>query len=711
MNKQRKTSNILNVFQYNETTKAVTLPSTLDLTAPGSSDDSTKAPTTAWVRALISSLGYVTLASDQTITGLKTIVRSGDVLNFKIGTDNLYALKIVYNQNELVESGEATWSFANTFNNGSGTGITTTPISFFRGVLVTGQRLLSASVNTNLIAYYGNNPSGRYPVFAYNTGVQQFASSIIVGETAGVVNAATGAIADLPAGVVANFKGRVIGSNAVNNNEFVTLGQIPSLTGYVTGTGASGQVAYFTGTSAIASGSNFLFDASQRNLTIDRSLSTLGNAITISKLGDSDQAWLAFRQGGGSSGTWRLGYTGSVYDFRINVGSDGSIGTQALRIFQSSQNVVIGTATDDGGAKLQVSGTISGGGNIELVNGSGPYVLVGQGTGTNQYGTIDWDATNNRLRIATQPFAFGANGGQITLNTAGNVGIGRVPSSGFKLDIQGNGGLRILDNDVLRSIILIPPTSAAAANLESSSANGLNINSSNASGNINFLTAGSPRLTISSTGAATFSSSVTATIGTFASTGIGLLNSQIVARNTTSAAALITFENTANGFTFGFSSSGTGGQRFSFFNGAPTEIAYITAAGAANFNNNITSGASISASGNIIGSLFQSSESNVSGVGTSFVNSGIVFGNETGVWLVSITAFGDGNMYSAALYVVTTGAFSKTINLIGGPSNHFGNGSVVAQLSTSEGVSANLQVRRTTSGSALVFVKIIRTGS
>ncbi len=231
MNKQRKTSNILNVFQYDESTGAVTLPSTLDLTAPGSSDDSTKAPTTAWVRALISSLGYVTLSTDQTITGLKTIVRSGDVLNFKIGTDNLYALKIVYNQNELVESGEATWSFANTFNNGSGTGITTTPISFFRGVLVTGQRLLSASVNTNLLDYYGNNPSGRYPVYAYNTGVQQFATGVIVGDTAGVVNAATGAIADLPAGVVANFKGRVIGSNAVNNNEFVTLSQLTNTSG------------------------------------------------------------------------------------------------------------------------------------------------------------------------------------------------------------------------------------------------------------------------------------------------------------------------------------------------------------------------------------------------------------------------------------------------------------------------------------------------
>ena len=189
---------------------------------------------------------YVTLDTTQTITALKTILRSGDVLNFKIGTDTLYGLKIAYNQNELVPSGEATWSFVNTFNR-DGTGYETTPISFFRGVLVTGERLLSVSVNTNLLDYYTNNPSGRYPIYAYNTGVQQFASSIIVGETTGVVNVVTGAIADLPAGVVANFKGRVIGSNAVNSNEFITLSQATStsrLAISLTTTGSSGPSTY-----------------------------------------------------------------------------------------------------------------------------------------------------------------------------------------------------------------------------------------------------------------------------------------------------------------------------------------------------------------------------------------------------------------------------------------------------------------------------------
>jgi hypothetical protein len=232
---------------------------TITLTTTGTSGAATLVGTTLNIPNYVTDLsGYVTLGTTQTLTGLKTILRGGDVLNFKIGTDTLYGLKIAYNQNELVPSGEATWSFVNTFNNGSGTGIDTTPISFFRGVLVTGQRLLSSSVNANLLDYYGNNPSGRYPIYAYNTGVQQFASSIIVGETAGVVNAITGAIADLPSGVVANFKGRVIGSNAVNSNEFATLGQIPTPTPSIMVAGSGTCSTLRNGVSNNASG-NYSF--------------------------------------------------------------------------------------------------------------------------------------------------------------------------------------------------------------------------------------------------------------------------------------------------------------------------------------------------------------------------------------------------------------------------------------------------------------------
>jgi hypothetical protein len=69
MNKQRKTSHILNVFQYDETTGAVTLPSTLVLTAPASNDNSTKVGTTAWVRTYVSGLSYLTGNQSITVSG------------------------------------------------------------------------------------------------------------------------------------------------------------------------------------------------------------------------------------------------------------------------------------------------------------------------------------------------------------------------------------------------------------------------------------------------------------------------------------------------------------------------------------------------------------------------------------------------------------------------------------------------------------------
>jgi hypothetical protein len=241
---------------------------------------------------------YVTLDTTQTITALKTILRGGDVLDFKIGVDTLYGLKIAYNQNELVPSGEATWSFVNTFNRNS-VGFSVTPLSFFRGVLVTGERLLSASVNTNLLDYYTNNPSGRYPIYAYNTGVQQFQDSILVGFNTGVVNTVTGAIASLPAGVVANFNGRVIGSNAVNSNEFATLGQLTG--GTVTSVGLTSVTSGVTiGSTPITTSGNITIaiataTGSQNGLLSSTDWTTFNSkqgAITLTTTGTSGASTL-----------------------------------------------------------------------------------------------------------------------------------------------------------------------------------------------------------------------------------------------------------------------------------------------------------------------------------------------------------------------------------------------------------------------------------
>jgi hypothetical protein len=70
MNKQRKTSHILNVFQY-DADGHVVLPASLTLTvAPAGNDNSGKVGTTAWVRSYVAGLSY--------LTGNQSISVSGD---------------------------------------------------------------------------------------------------------------------------------------------------------------------------------------------------------------------------------------------------------------------------------------------------------------------------------------------------------------------------------------------------------------------------------------------------------------------------------------------------------------------------------------------------------------------------------------------------------------------------------------------------------
>jgi hypothetical protein len=146
----------------------------------------------------------------------------------------------------------------------------------------------------------------------------------------------------------------------------------------------------------------------------------------------------------------------------------------------------------DTGTVVSVNSNTVVTGSFTVITGSAVELQV-TNTGVNiGSALIDSHIISGSLRV---------NPNGLFVSGSGDIGIGRTPSSGYKVDIQGNGGLRILDNDILRSIILTPPTSAgASANLESSSANGLTLNSSNASGVLLFNTAGAERMRITSGG-------------------------------------------------------------------------------------------------------------------------------------------------------------------------------------------------------------------
>lgn len=99
MNKQRKTSHILNVFQYDHTTGAVTLPAGLSLPTPDSTDNSTKVATTAWIRAYVGSLSYATASSVETaianlVASAPTTLNTLNELATALGNDPNFATTI-----------------------------------------------------------------------------------------------------------------------------------------------------------------------------------------------------------------------------------------------------------------------------------------------------------------------------------------------------------------------------------------------------------------------------------------------------------------------------------------------------------------------------------------------------------------------------------------------------------------------------------------
>lgn len=281
----------------------------------------------------------------------------------------------------------------------------------------------------------------------------------------------------------------LMADGSVNTSVLASGAYLPLAGGTLTGT--------LNGTSA-----NFT-----NNVTIDRSLSTLGNALTITKGSDSDQAWLAFQQGAAADGVWRLGYTGDPYDFRINVGSSSSIGTQALRIFETTQNVVIGTSTSDNLSRLQVGGAATFSSSVTASS------LIRSGGTSSQFLKADGSVDSSSY---------------LTTGTAAST---YLPLTGGTLTGPLNGtsasfsGLLNLDNSTSLALSINSTTNNPYIRFQQSGATKFFIGERSAvsgdggtgydiyavAGNdIRFFPGAAKALTLASTGAATFSSSVTA---------------------------------------------------------------------------------------------------------------------------------------------------------------------------------------------------------
>jgi len=143
-----------------------------------------------------------------------------------------------------------------------------------------------------------------------------------------------------------------------------------ALTNPVTGTGTSGQVAYFTGTTAISSESNLFWDSTNDRLGI--ATNTPATTLEVNGVG--------LFTGGALTGNTKNGVY--IYDTVIVslAGGNarplqiqgqtlsfftGTTYTEKLKVFENG-NVVISTSPTDNGARLQVSGTATVSSNIAI---------------------------------------------------------------------------------------------------------------------------------------------------------------------------------------------------------------------------------------------------------------------------------------------------------------------------------------------------------
>jgi hypothetical protein len=199
-----------------------------------------------------------------------------------------------------------------------------------------------------------------------------------------------------------------------------------SLTNPVTGTGASGQIAYFNGTTSITSESNLFWDATNDRLGIGTN--TPASTLDVNGIGRFTGSvtadFIVVGTTAATSGGIRLGTQVAIRARNVantaNIPLIESTASDGVSIASGGANVGIGT-TSDAGFKLQVNGegrfyqsltnssaylrvenNRSRNAALRLTTTVGDYYLgVGIGADVNQFQIFDGNAGETRLTIAS----------------------------------------------------------------------------------------------------------------------------------------------------------------------------------------------------------------------------------------------------------------------------------------------------------------------
>jgi len=236
----------------------------------------------------------------------------------------------------------------------------------------------------------------------------------------------------------------------------------PSSTGTITGSGAAGQVTYFSGASSITGSNDLFWDSVNGHLGIGTNVP--GTALNIfhdqnqiiqlNQTTATNDTKIAFQNNG--VGLWRIGnsYNAGANDFGIydNIGA-----IQQFTIKKTTGQTFVGAQTTSSG-RLVVNDT-TGDNHIVVIGATAPslrinnsgsgatkQIGIGLATATNNFiqGAVDRDMTIFNGSTTPSPILFGIYGTTniqeaARISASRNFLIGTTTDSGYKLNVNGTG--------------------------------------------------------------------------------------------------------------------------------------------------------------------------------------------------------------------------------------------------------------------------------